>query len=83
MNADAIREFARRKYVDPAREVGTERVIIRAGDVHKDMHLVHAMPAVCGAIGTQKFQKESRVKLVNRDGPTNGANVHFTFEILP
>ena len=83
MAADTIREFVRHPYIDPARKTGAAQVTVRAGDVHRDMHLVDAMPAVCGAIGARKFETRCAVKLVNRVGPTNGANVYFTFEILP
>lgn len=53
----------------------------RAGDVHERMGLLGRMPAVCGAIGTQKFQEKYDVRLVERKGPTQGANVYFTFEV--
>ncbi|MHA1267305.1 MAG: hypothetical protein ACTSRS_18855 [Candidatus Helarchaeota archaeon] len=56
-------------------------VTIRAGDVHEKMNLVDRMPAVCGAIGTNKFKNEYNVKLINRRGPTQGAIVFFTFRI--
>jgi hypothetical protein len=83
MKTDAIREFVLLNCIHPARQAGTESVTVRAGVVHEDMRLVDAMPAVRGAIGTRKFQRESRVKLVKREEPTNGANLYFTFEILP
>jgi hypothetical protein len=41
------------------------------------------MPQVCGALGTDIFAETYRVRRVDRDGPTNGANVVFTFEVLP
>lgn len=54
---------------------------IRAGDVHKEMNLVDRMPAVCGAIGTKKFENQYNVRLIDRKGPTQGANVFFTFRV--
>lgn len=59
MAADAIREFVRRKYIDPVRKAGAAVVTVRAGDVHKNMRLVDAMPAVCGAIGSESFRRNS------------------------
>jgi len=80
--ADEIRDFAYNRYVQPARQRGERQLTIRAGDVHKEMRLIDRMPAVCGALGTEKFQRMCNVRLVNRQGPTQGANVYFTFELL-
>jgi hypothetical protein len=49
--------------------------------VHNRMGLVDDMPAVCSAIGSLIFRKKYHVRLINREGPTNGANVFFTFSI--
>ena len=64
------------------RRRGDKKITIRAGDIHRDMQLKSRMPAVCGAIGTKKFEEECGVRLIRRRGPTQGANVYFTFEIL-
>jgi hypothetical protein len=79
--ADKIREFAYREYIKPARDKSHQEVTIRAGDVHKKMGLVDRMPAVTSAIGSVIFQKKYHIRLINREGPTNGANVYFTFLI--
>jgi 5-methylcytosine-specific restriction enzyme B len=50
-------------------------VTIRAGDVHQAMGLSNALPAVCSAIGSDKFGELAGVKLVTHAGPANGANV--------
>lgn len=80
--ADEIRGFAYENYIKPARNKGEETVTIRAGDVHDAMGLKSKMPSVCGALGTNKFLKQYGLSLENREGPTCGANVYFTFEIL-
>lgn len=80
--ADEIRAFTYENYIRPARERGERTVIIRAGDVHNAMGLKSRMPAVCGAIGTKKFLNQYNLRLVDREGPTCGANVFFTFQIL-
>lgn len=82
MQADRIRDYANRVYVEPARAQGQREVTIRAGDVHKQMRLSDQMPAVCGALGSNKFQEEYRVRRVSVDGPLNGPNCQLTFEIL-
>jgi len=79
--ADEIREYANKHYIEPARAEGRREVTIRAGDVHNRMGLVDDMPAVCSAIGSLIFRKKYHVRLINREGPTNGANVFFTFSI--
>ncbi len=79
--ADLIRKRAYEYYVLPAREQGRTRVTIRAGDLHDRMGLMSNMPAVCGAIGANRFQEDYQVRLVARECPTNGANVFFTFDV--
>ncbi len=39
------------------------------------------MPAVCSAIGSSKFSELAGAALRHRAGPTNGANVYFTFDL--
>lgn len=81
MISDDIREFVYERYIKTARESGQITITVRAGDVHKQMGLKNRLPAVCSAIGTQKFQDEYKVKLLKREGPSNGANMFFTFEV--
>ncbi|TET89625.1 MAG: hypothetical protein E3J35_09455 [Methanomassiliicoccales archaeon] len=79
--ADEIREYANQNYIDPARNRGGVEVTIRAGDIHKRIGLSSRLPAVCGALGTNKFEKQYGVRLVGRKGPNQGSNVFFTFKI--
>ena len=81
--ADDIRAYAYRVYIEPARGRGEDTVTIRAGDVHSEMDLSQRLPAVCSALGTQKFQRAHRIRLTERRGPANGANFFLTFEIGP
>jgi 5-methylcytosine-specific restriction protein B len=81
MLAEKIREFVFKEYIDPARKQGMHIIIIRAGDIHKKMKLSSRMSAVCGAIGTIKFQNKYYVQQIKREGPTQGANATFTFKI--
>src|SRR5436305_5781482 len=48
--ASKIRQFVFEHYIAPATTKGIGEVTIRAGDVHQDMNLANAMPAVCSAI---------------------------------
>jgi 5-methylcytosine-specific restriction enzyme B len=79
--ADTIREYVFQKYIEPARKQKIATVKVRAGDVAKALGLRKRMPAVCGAIGTVKFRTKYSVQLVNRQGPGNGSNATFVFEV--
>jgi hypothetical protein len=80
--ADRIRQFALDQYISPARAEGRAEIVIRAGDIHREMGLSNAMPAVCSAIGSTKFSESARVSLLETKGPTNGANVYFRFGLV-
>jgi hypothetical protein len=77
--ADKIRQFALDRYVVPARAMELTVITIRAGDIHREMNLANAMPAVCSAIGSNKFEQIAQVRSLNRTGPANRANVYFEF----
>ncbi|MEN6560911.1 MAG: hypothetical protein ABFD52_09070 [Acidobacteriota bacterium] len=79
--SDLIRAIACREFIEPARARSRKEVTIRAGDLHEKMRLVGRMPAVCGALGTLKFQRENGIKLISREGPSNGPNAIFKFLI--
>ena len=80
--ADEIRKFAYENYIKSARERGEEQITIRAGDIHKEMGLKNSRAtAICGALGANQFQDMYGVKLIDREGPTSGFNVYFTFEL--
>lgn len=81
--ADGIRQFVNVNYIRPARNAGTKQVVIRAGDIHSAMKLKDRMPAVASALGAKIFETDYRVRCVSRTGPHNGANLRFTFEIVP
>jgi hypothetical protein len=81
--ADHIRRFALENYVAPARAARRIDVVIRAGDVHRDMSLANALPAVCSALGGRKFQEFAGATIVERTGPQNGANVRYRFSLTP
>ena len=78
--ADRIRQAALDTYIFPARAAGRKDVVIRAGDLHSEMNLRSAMPAICSALGSTKFELLAGVELVII-GPTNGANVYFRFDL--
>ena len=79
--ADRIRAFAIRKFFSPARSAGRSQVTIKAGDVHRMMGLNNAYPAVCSALRGNKLQSEAAVDFLGQDGPLNGANVLFRYNL--
>lgn len=81
--ADKIRAFAAATYIESARSMSSKGVSIRAGDVHRELGLKNAMPAVCSALGSNKFAVENGLKPIGRSGPSNGSNAVFDFEVEP
>lgn len=79
--SDVVRQHVFDKYVSEARKHHVLAVTVRAGDVAKALNLRRRMPLVCGALGTDKFQNEFGVKLIQRSGPGNGSNATFTYQV--
>lgn len=79
--ADQIRQFALLNYIEPARSRGETVVSIRAGDIHSQMGLSARLPAVCSALGTNKFESMCGIERLSIEGPHNGANTVFTFKV--
>ena len=79
--ANRIREFVVDNYIRPARDRGDGQVTVRAGDVHREMRLTSAMPAVCSAVASSKFAHLAHVTVLGRTGPKNGSTVTFTFSL--
>ncbi|MGY2995069.1 AAA family ATPase [Mesorhizobium sp. URHB0026] len=81
--ADDIREFALREYFSKARANPEQTLTIRAGDVHRDMRLDNAYPAVCSVLGGNKLLDASGSQLLKTVGPSNGSTTEFFYEFLP
>lgn len=79
--ADCIRDYVTRSIIEPARMRGLEMVTVRAGDVHKALNLERAYPAVCSVLGGGKLSSDAGVILVHREGPANGSNVYFRYQV--
>ncbi|MBI4214292.1 MAG: hypothetical protein HY534_08290 [Chloroflexi bacterium] len=80
--ADEIRDFVFRAYLEPARRAGGTQVVVRAGDVARQMGLRAVLPSVCGALGSNKFEQQYRVRRLSLTGPSQGSNAEFTFELV-
>lgn len=79
--ADQIREFVNRKYVESARTAGKLTVTIRAGEVHSEMGLENRMPAVCSALDGKKFAYKYHLLLIGRTGPRQSSTVTWEFSV--
>lgn len=77
--ADRIRRFVAENYADPARKRNEREFTVISGDIHRDMSLSNAMPAVCNALDSRKFAEVIHGELVNRSGPAHSSTVSFTF----
>ena len=66
-------------YVRPAKVRGENRIRIKAGDVHRDLHWVNRVPSVCTTLGSKKFQRETGLELIEREGPPSGMGTRAVF----
>ena len=69
------------KHFESALAAGDVRLCLRAGDIHKELRYSSRMPAVCGVLGSLKLQATANARLVFREGPQQGANAVFHFEM--
>ena len=84
IDTNDIREYARAKYVEPARARHESTIRIVAGEVHKGVRLSNRVPQVCQALKSQKFLNENHLVLEKLEGPPSGLSttVTFTYRLL-
>lgn len=80
-DADRIRLCARNYYVEPAREKSASEVAIRAGDLGHDMGLLDRHPAICSALGSEKFQQGAQVPPPTHTLPNPSSSTVFTYQL--
>lgn len=80
-NADRIRLCTRNYYIEPAREKGAAEVAIRASAISRDMDLHDAFPAICSALGGEKFQKLVNVPAPINTLPNPSSSTVFTYQL--
>jgi len=81
-DADRVREYAKERYVLPARQQKQMRFSIRVGDVVRELKMNRAVPAVCSALKTGEFRRSNDLRLVETSGPKSGQSttVIYTYE---
>jgi hypothetical protein len=80
-DADRIRLCARNYYVEPAREKSASEVAIRANDLGHDMGLLDRHPAICSALGSEKFQQCAQVPPPTHTLPNPSSSTVFTYQL--
>ena len=81
--ADVVRAHCGTKIVEPARAAGRKEIEIRAGNIHGDLGYKNRLPLVCAALGALIFEEKYRVRRTAIEGPLNGSNTVFKFQVLP
>ena len=66
-------------YVGPAKVRGEGTIRIKAGDVHRDLCWVNRVPSVCTTLGSKKFQRETGLELIEKEGPPSGMGTRAVF----
>lgn len=82
--ADKFREYANKRYVEPARLCGERTVRIKVGDIVNGLGLKDQTPNVCNAL-ERKFSERYGLKLIEKKSSApKGASTTtiFTFRIL-
>lgn len=74
-----VQEYVEKAYVRPAKQRGDTVVRIKAGDVHRSLHWSNRVPSVCTTLASQKFQRETGLKLVSKEGPPSGYGTRAVF----
>lgn len=81
-SAEAIRMYARREYIEPARRKGARRVQIIAGDVHRGMRLKNRVPNVCSVLGSRTFLEKNGLVIEEVSGPPSGMGTRVAYTYL-
>lgn len=77
--ADEIRKYVFDEHVAPRLRSGGPEIVVRAGDIHRELGFENRFASVCAALGANKFCDQYGLELVRREGPYNGANAVFFF----
>jgi len=78
-SAEAIRMYALREYIEPARKKGERRARIIAGDVHRGMRLRNRVPNVCSVLGSRTFLEKNGLVIEEVSGPPSGMGTRVAY----
>ena len=84
--ADSIREFVIERYVVPFLSSGRRQLVVRSGDVAKEMGLEGRVPNICSVLGGDKFLveagrrcREQQLRLVCSGSAPSGQSTTMTY----
>lgn len=77
---EAVQDHVKRAYIQMAKQRGESMIRVKAGDVHRDLKWTNRVPSVCTTLSSQKFQRETGLKLVStEDVPPSGMGTRAVF----
>ncbi|MGD8963207.1 MAG: hypothetical protein PVH43_11865 [Desulfobacterales bacterium] len=79
--SDQVRNYVKRKYIDPAKKAGKKSLSLRAGDIHRELKFTRRIPVVCSALRSRKLQKNCDIRLSYIDGHNNTTSATFTYRL--
>jgi hypothetical protein len=82
--AQAIREYVRDHYIEPARSRGDSTIRVPVRDVSKGLRLSNQFPNVCNALRGKRFLQANALELVESSGPPSGmgSTVVYTYRLI-
>ncbi len=80
--AQRIRRYVLKHYVDPARTERKAELTIRAGDVCRAMEFNGRVPNVCSVLGSRKFSDMAGLRLLDRAGPRQSTTTTFRYALV-
>lgn len=81
--ADQIRAFLLKTYIEPARGRGETSLTLRSGTVQEAMGLREAWTNICSVLSGAKLQALAGVRLLRTAGPPASTTTTFTFDLEP
>ncbi|UCG11555.1 MAG: hypothetical protein JSU72_13590 [Deltaproteobacteria bacterium] len=79
--SDQVRKYAKRNYIDFARERNESTVSIRAGEVHSGLDFKNRVPLVCAVLRSKIFQDICRINLRETIGKENTTTTIFKYDL--
>lgn len=77
-NVEKVREYLRDRIIE-AKSLGFKEVILKAGDIHKELNMHQTMPTVCNAMRT--LGKEFPFEIQREPPKGNGSNLIIMYKI--
>lgn len=76
---EQVQKYVSSAYILPAKKRGQNTIVVKAGDVHRELHWTNRVPAVCTSLGSRKFQLQTGLELIAKEGPPSGMGTRATF----